>query len=95
MSNVQGVHPALAPKPVEHVSPVASGIAPASPTGVSDVVEISTAAMLAAKIHEIPEIRADLVARVKAEIAAGTYETPERLEAAIDGLMADLYPEML
>ncbi len=64
-----------------------AGLAPRGPAEVADVVEISTAAMLAAKIHEVPEIRAELVARVKAEIQAGTYETPERLDAAIDGLL--------
>jgi hypothetical protein len=30
-----------------------------------------------------PAIRTDLVSRVRAEIAAGTYDTPERFEAAI------------
>ena len=28
-------------------------------------------------------LRADLVARVKAEIAAGTYDTPDRFDAAL------------
>lgn len=30
-----------------------------------------------------PTIRHDLVARVRREIAAGTYDTPERMEAAL------------
>lgn len=34
------------------------------------------------------EIRVDLVARVRKEIAAGTYDTPERWQAALD-LMLD------
>jgi hypothetical protein len=37
-----------------------------------------------------PEVRADLVARVRREIAAGTYETPEKWEAALDRLLAAL-----
>jgi hypothetical protein len=32
------------------------------------------------------EIRADLVARVRREIAEGTYDTPEKWEAALDRL---------
>jgi hypothetical protein len=32
------------------------------------------------------EIRADLVARVRLELAAGTYDTPQRWEAALDRL---------
>ena len=35
-------------------------------------------------------IRVELVARVRREIANGTYDTPERLEAALDGLIARL-----
>jgi hypothetical protein len=32
------------------------------------------------------EIRIDLVERVRAEIAAGTYETPDKWEEALDRL---------
>ncbi len=32
------------------------------------------------------EVRQDLVARVRAEIAAGTYDTEEKWEAALDRL---------
>jgi hypothetical protein len=34
-----------------------------------------------------PNIRADLVRRIRSEIAAGTYETPEKWEAALDRLL--------
>jgi hypothetical protein len=33
-----------------------------------------------------PGIRTDLVARVRRQIAAGTYDTPERWQAALDKL---------
>ena len=36
------------------------------------------------------EIRATLVARVRREIAAGTYDTPEKFALAFDRLLADL-----
>ena len=35
-----------------------------------------------------PTIRHDLVARVRREIAAGTYDTPEKLDAAMARLLA-------
>jgi len=35
--------------------------------------------------HDI-DVRQDLVARVRREIQAGTYDTPEKLEAALDRL---------
>jgi hypothetical protein len=34
--------------------------------------------------------RADLVARVRAEIALGTYETPEKLELALTRLLEEV-----
>src|SRR5947209_6360741 len=36
------------------------------------------------------DIRADLVARVRREIAAGTYDTPEKWEKALDRLLERL-----
>jgi negative regulator of flagellin synthesis FlgM len=40
-----------------------------------------------------PAIRADLVERVRREIAAGTYETPEKWDAALDRLLERLQKE--
>ncbi len=42
------------------------------------------------KARMMPDVRSDLVAQLRAEIEAGTYETPEKLDAAIEGLLADL-----
>ena len=90
MTNVNGVNPSWASQPVEPTSQVSHNAPPAQASGVSDVVEISTAAALAAKVHEIPDVRADLVARVKQEIKAGTYETPEKIDTAVERLLEDL-----
>jgi hypothetical protein len=38
----------------------------------------------------VPRLRWDLVVRVRREIEAGTYETPEKWEIALDRLQADL-----
>jgi|GEM_PF-6059493 len=37
-----------------------------------------------------PDIRVEKVARAKAQILAGTYETPERIDAAVEGIMEEL-----
>jgi len=37
-----------------------------------------------------PDIRADLVLRVRREIAAGTYDTPDKWEMALDQLFDSL-----
>lgn len=38
-------------------------------------------------------IRVELIERVRREIEAGTYETPEKWEAALDRLLENLRPE--
>lgn len=40
-----------------------------------------------------PEIRQDLVARIRREIAAGTYETPEKWDMALERLFLQLETE--
>lgn len=35
-------------------------------------------------------IRQDLVARIRAEIAAGTYDTPEKMTAAMERMIEDV-----
>ena len=39
---------------------------------------------------QLPPTRQALIEQVKAEIAAGTYETPERLQAAVARLLDEL-----
>ncbi|MEM9417508.1 MAG: flagellar biosynthesis anti-sigma factor FlgM [Planctomycetota bacterium] len=56
----------------------------------SDQIELSDTAKILAKLTDLPEVREDLVARVRAEIANGTYETDAKLDAAIEGLAEDL-----
>ena len=43
-----------------------------------------------AEAEDNPPIRHELVARVRREIAAGTYDTPERLEAALERLFQSI-----
>ena len=60
------------------------------PDRQADSVELSQQARLLSKLQELPDIREGLVNSVKAEIQAGTYETAERLDAAINSLLEDL-----
>ena len=88
--NVNGVPSVAATSAVEPVGQLANVSQASQAVATSDIVEISTAARLAAMVQELPDIRADLVAKVKAEIAAGTYETAERMDVAIDRLLDDI-----
>jgi len=45
------------------------------------------------RARKLPSVRRELVERVKAEIEAGTYETSDRLDAAIDRLIEELRQE--
>ena len=69
--------------------PAPSAVAAPSPRG-SDQVALSNTARLFAQLGDTQGVRQDLGARVREEIAAGTYETPERLNAAIECLAQDL-----
>ncbi len=56
----------------------------------SDSVELSQHARLLSKLAKLPDIRQDLVDRVRQQIADGTYETAEKIDIAIDNLIEDL-----
>lgn len=56
----------------------------------SDRVELSDRARYLSKLSSLPEVRQDLVDRIRNEIASGQYETPEKLDQAISGLLDDL-----
>lgn len=56
----------------------------------ADRVEVSAMALYVSKMQQLPAIRADLVARVRAEINAGGYDTDDRLNAAMDEMMKDM-----
>lgn len=56
----------------------------------SDSVEFSSTAQLLGKLHDLPDVRQDLVDRVKAQIAQGTYITDDKIDGAINGLLDDL-----
>jgi negative regulator of flagellin synthesis FlgM len=55
-----------------------------------DRVELSEVAQLLSRIRELPDVRQDVVDRVRGEIDAGTYETPQKIDAAIEALLEDL-----
>jgi len=61
----------------------------AAPGGV-DRVEISPAAEAAIQAAESGPIRHALVNSIRSQIAAGTYETPEKLNTAIERLLDEI-----
>jgi negative regulator of flagellin synthesis FlgM len=56
----------------------------------SDRVEISPAAEAAVRAAETGEVRHELVNQIRDQIAAGTYETAEKLDIAVARLLDEI-----
>jgi negative regulator of flagellin synthesis FlgM len=84
-SGVHGAQPISAP----HTRRVEG---PQSTTNVQpqDEVQISSAASYVDQVHQMPDIRQDRVAALRAAIADGTYETGDKLEAALGNLLNEI-----
>lgn len=63
--------------------------APAS-SSIGDRLDISEAGQLACRMSEIPDIRADRVAELRAAIQSGAYETDAKLNTALDRLLDEI-----
>ncbi len=63
---------------------------PQQPELPKDELDISP---LAKKLAEAGDLRQARLAQIKAAIEAGEYETPEKLEAAVDRLLDKLLEE--
>ncbi len=61
-----------------------------SPPRSADRAEFSDAAQLLSRLKELPDVRNDLVERVRGEIATGTYLTDAKLRQAIDEMLEDI-----
>ena len=57
---------------------------------IHDQVDISDAARLVEQVQQMPDIREDRVESVRQQIAAGTYETDAKLNAAVERLLDEI-----
>lgn len=57
----------------------------------ADTIELSERAQLLAAEGPQPSARAERIAQIQAQIAAGTYETQQKIDVAIDRLADELY----
>lgn len=86
-SHVHGSHPVNAPhraRPNQATQP------PAQSTRGVDELDISPEAELVSRVRDLPDVRADRVAQIRAEIESGVYETDEKLDIALDRLLDEL-----
>lgn len=61
-----------------------------STAGGVDRVDISSAADAASRAAEAKGVRQDLVNEIRAQIANGTYETPAKLDAALERMFDEI-----
>jgi negative regulator of flagellin synthesis FlgM len=61
-----------------------------SRASATDELDISSEADMVSRARELPDIRADKVASIKAQIAKGTYDTDEKLDLALSRLLDEI-----
>ena len=72
---------------VSRTTPAAQG--PESPT-IRDELSLSDTARLIEQVHQAPDIRQDRVAAIRAQLASGTYETPDKVNVAVSRLLDEI-----
>ncbi len=85
-SNVNGAQGVNGP----HNQRAAQPQPPASTGLGGDKLEISDAGEIAASLANIPDIRQDRVDAIRQAIASGTYETDDKIGAAVDKLFDEI-----
>jgi len=89
--DVHGVGPSHNVNPYKSLRPTAPPRGGSEPRALSprDTVEISAAAK-SFDPSSATSVRAERLAQIKSSIEAGTYDTPERFEAALDRMFSQL-----
>jgi negative regulator of flagellin synthesis FlgM len=97
--SIQGIGNSSQASPVQKViaNPIqkslptdATSAPPTSPSRGSDKVELSSASSLLASLKAGNDVRADKVADIRAQIESGTYDTDDKVNGALDGLLDDM-----
>ena len=83
---IQGTNRIHSPQGINapHFSTKTAGTQSTGAAGKADRVEISPAANAAIEAAEGGRVRTDLVNLIRNQIAAGTYDTPEKMDIALE-----------
>ncbi len=76
--------------PHAHAASPTPPVSDASSSPISDEVQISDAARMIEQAQQLPDVRQDRVAAIRAQIAQGTYETPDKLDVAVSRLLDEI-----
>lgn len=83
------IHAAQPLSPPHRLTPTQSTRGGFSTAGV-DQLDISPEADFVAQTRDLPEIREDRVAAIKAQIQSGAYETADKLDLALSRLLDEI-----
>jgi len=88
MADIAPLGRTFAPPPAGH-SRVNGTPSPAAGTArPTDQADLSDHSKWLSRLADLSGVRQDVVDRVKTEIELGTYDTGDKLDAALDGLLA-------
>ncbi|MGQ0635359.1 MAG: flagellar biosynthesis anti-sigma factor FlgM [Planctomycetaceae bacterium] len=88
---VRGLNSIGATTPLAPASPVEVQATPAAgPTMPRDEVEISALGRMLDDASRVPGVREERLAQIKSAIEAGTYETPEKLQIALERMLTQI-----
>ena len=73
-----------------HRSPNSNAAGSTGYTREADQLDISPQATLASQLRDIPAVRTEKVAALRAQIASGTYETEDKLNSALSNLLNEI-----
>ena len=83
MHGPQSIQPPHGPLPAQPMAQPESA-------QIADEVNISEAARLVEQVQQMPEMREDRIEAVRQQIAAGTYETNDKLNVAVERLLDEI-----
>ena len=91
MNDISGINAVYAlPAVTAQRRAVAETAAEDGHRATDDKVEISDMAVLLSQVRDLPELRMERIVQLQAEIADGTFETPERLAGTVDRVLEEL-----
>lgn len=93
--NVSGIGPVGGGQPIRRIDQPVEQQAPqeARPVSPTDELELSSVDSASAQIELQDQFRAMRLEQIRQQIEAGTYETPEKLDAAMNRMFDELFAE--
>lgn len=90
--DVRSVGPSIGAVPVKSTASIPSNreVSGNKPVSPKDELELSAAGKMLDQLSQTPDLRQERLARIKAEIENGTYDTDAKLEAALSKMFDSL-----